>query len=102
MLYDLNGSKPYLSLSIYIYLFVKTCPYATYIYLLLALRQYPLNINFLGSFQSFRTAGAVLTGHVQHMARTYLTSWTCPSPGPDMSRSRISSLYKGAERPLEP
>jgi hypothetical protein len=40
MVYDLNGSKPY----IYIYI---------YIYLLLALRQDPLNIYFFGQFPKF-------------------------------------------------
>jgi hypothetical protein len=45
MLYDSNGFKPY----IYV-LFFKTCPCATYIYILLALRQNPLNVDFLDSF----------------------------------------------------
>jgi hypothetical protein len=40
---------------IYIFfLFVKTCPCVTHIFILLALHQNPLNIIFLGSFRSFR------------------------------------------------
>jgi hypothetical protein len=84
MLYDSNGLKPY----IYV-LFFKTCPCAThiYIYILLALHQNLLNINFLGSFQSF-----------QNCQDSFHR--TCTTYGPDISRCWASSLYKGAERPL--
>jgi hypothetical protein len=82
MLYDSNGLKPY----IYV-LFFKTCPCATQIYILLALHQNPLNINFLGSFRSFSNCRGSF-----HRS--------CSAPGPDMSESRVSSLYKGAECPL--
>jgi hypothetical protein len=58
-----------------------------YIYILLALHQNLLNINFLGSFQSF-----------QNCQDSFHR--TCPAYGPDISRCWASSLYKGAERPL--
>jgi hypothetical protein len=67
--------------------FFKTCPCATHIYILLALCQNPLNINFSGSFRSFRNCRA-------SFHRTY------PASVPDMSGSQVYSLYKGPERPL--
>jgi hypothetical protein len=52
---------------------------------------------FRAVFKVSGIAEAVLTAHVQPMAPTYL------APGPDMSGSLVSSLYKGGERtPLEP
>jgi hypothetical protein len=96
MLYDSNGFKPY----IYIYLFFKTCPCATHIYILLALCQNSLNINFCAVFEVFGTTEAVFTGHVQPMAQTYPASQTCPAPGLNMSGSQVSSLYNRVERPL--
>jgi hypothetical protein len=65
--------------------FFKTCPCATHIYILLALRQNPLNIIFHAVFEVSGTAEAVFTGHVRPMARTYPTSQTCPAYGPDIS-----------------
>jgi hypothetical protein len=88
-----NGFKPYIFL-------VKTCPCATHIYILLVLRQNLLNIIFWAVSEDSRTVEAVLTGHVRPMARTYPASQTCSAPGPDMSKSRVSSLYKGSESPL--
>jgi hypothetical protein len=96
ILYDSNGLKQY----IYIYvLFFKTCPCATHIYILLALQQNLLNINFRIVSEVSETAEAVFTGHVWPMARTYPASRTCLAPGLDMSGSRVSSLYKGVDRP---
>jgi hypothetical protein len=48
-------------------LFVKTCPCATHthIYILLALRQNPLNIIFWAVSEVSGTAEAVFTGHVR-------------------------------------
>jgi hypothetical protein len=80
MLYDSNGSNPY----IFKYLFVKTCQCATYIYLLLALRQDPLNNSLWAVSEVYGTTEAVLTGHVRPMDRTYPTSQTCPAPGLDI------------------
>jgi hypothetical protein len=95
MLYDSNAFKPY----IYVLFFQDLPMCHTYINILLVLHQNPLNIIFLGSFEVYGTVEAVFTGHVRPVDRTYPASWTCPAPGPDMSGYRVSSLYKGAERP---
>jgi hypothetical protein len=94
MLYDSNGLKSY----IYV-LFFKTCSCATQIYIILVLRQNSLNINFRTISEVFGTAETVFTGHVQPMAWTYPPSWICPAPSANMFGSRVSSLYKGVERP---
>jgi hypothetical protein len=84
-------------------LFLKTCPCATHIYILLALRQNPWNINFWVVFEVSGTAEAVFTRHVQPMDQTYPASQTCPAHGSDMSGSQVSAyLYKWAEYPFEP
>jgi hypothetical protein len=83
MLYDSNGFKPY----IYIYiLFFKTCPCATHIYILLAQRQNPLNINFSGNFRSSRNCRG-------NFHRTYLASRTCPG-------LRFPAYIRGLSAPL--
>ncbi len=88
---------------IYFFVFQNLSMCHTHIYILLALRQNPLNIIFRAVFEVSKTAETVFTGHVRPMAQTYPASWTCPALGPDMFRSRVSSLYKGVERPaLEP
>jgi hypothetical protein len=99
MLYDSNGLMPY----IYV-LFFKSCPCAThthtYIYSI-GLTPKSVEYQFFGLVSEvFGTAEAVFTGHVRPMDRTYPASRTCPAPGPYMFESRVSSLYKGAERPL--
>jgi hypothetical protein len=66
---------------IYIYLFFKTCPCATHIYILFVLRENLLNIIFQAVSEVFKTVEAVFTEHVRPMARTYLASWTCPDLG---------------------
>jgi hypothetical protein len=94
------------SSNIYIYIcfvFQNLSMCHTYIYILLALQQNLLNINFRIVSEVSETAEAVFTGHVWPMARTYPASRTCLAPGLDMSGSRVSSLYKGVDRPpLEP
>jgi hypothetical protein len=54
----------------HIFLFFKTCPCVTHIYILLALRQNLFNINFWTVFDVFGTVEAVFTEHVQPMAQT--------------------------------
>jgi hypothetical protein len=66
---------------IYFLIFI-TCPCSIYIYILLALCQNPLDIEFSIGFQSFWNCW----GSFQ---------WTCLAPGPDMSGSWVSQLYKG-------
>jgi hypothetical protein len=103
MLYDSNGFKPY----IYV-LFFKTCPYVTHIYILLALRQNLLNINFRAVFKVFRTAGTIFTRHVRPMARTspgigfQLLARTCPGLGfqPIYIRGLSTSSNPNLTKPL--
>jgi hypothetical protein len=98
MLYDSNGFKSY----IYV-LFYKTCPCATYIYIL----YWPYaKIRCISNFRAVSevsgTAEVVLTGHVQLMDQTYPASQTCPAPGPDIFWSRVlANIYKGDEDPFE-
>jgi hypothetical protein len=83
---------------IYIFCFSNLFVCHTYIYSI-GPTQKSVEYHFLAISEVFETAEAVFTGHVGPMARTYPTSRTCPTPGPDMSESQVSSLYKGAERP---
>jgi hypothetical protein len=78
--------------SSHIFLFFKTCPCATHLYILLALRQNLLNIIFQAVSKVSEIAETVFIRHVR------------PAQGPDMSGSHVSSLYKGVDRPspLEP
>jgi hypothetical protein len=88
MLYDSNGFKTFFyfhNLSIY--------HTHTSTHILLALCQNPLDIEFLDGFWSFWNCRV-------NFHRTYPISRTCPALGPDMSRSRVSQLYKGNPIPL--
>jgi hypothetical protein len=84
-----------LMVSSHIYiLFFKTCSCATHIYILLAIRQNRLNINFFRQFLKFPKLSrqfsldlfGLWTGHVQLLAQT------CPNLG-------FPAYIRGAERP---
>jgi hypothetical protein len=97
MLYDSNGFNSYIY--IYCFLFFKTCLCATHIYILLALRQNPLNINFWAVFEVSGTVGVVFTGHVQLRTRTcpglrfpaYIRRLSAPPPLPQEPWASFSS-----------
>jgi hypothetical protein len=102
MLFDSNGFKPYIffdfhNLSIY-HTHTHTHTHTHIFY-------WPnAKICWISSFRAvFKVSGtaeAVFIGHVQPLAQTYPVNRTCPAPGPDMSRSRVSQLYKGDPIPL--
>jgi hypothetical protein len=83
MLYDLNGSKPHLSLSLSIYIYIYfffVCQNLSICHIYISSigpMSRSFEYLFLAVSKVFGTTEAVLTGHVRHMAQTYPASWTC-------------------------
>jgi hypothetical protein len=102
MLFDSNGFKPYIY---FVFLNLSMYHTHTHTHTHTHIFYWPYTkirwvSSFRVGFEVSGTAEAVFTRHVWPLAQTYLVSWTCPAPVPDMYGYRVSQLYKGDLIPL--